>query len=64
MPLPRREEILLRISNAINKELKAYNPEIASRPQVIAANKVDMIFDDGSGNDPVANLKKEFEPQG
>lgn len=49
---------------AINKELKAYNPEIASRPQVIAANKVDMIFDDGSGNDPVANLKKEFEPQG
>lgn len=49
---------------AINKELNAYNPEIASRPQVIAANKIDMIFDDGSGNDPVSALKKEFEPKG
>lgn len=49
---------------AINKELKAYNPEIAARPQVIAANKIDMIFDDGSGTNPVETLKKEFEPQG
>ena len=49
---------------AINKELKAYNPKIAARPQVIAANKIDMIFDDGSGTNPVEALKKEFEPQG
>ena len=49
---------------AINKELQAYNPEIASRPQVIAANKTDMIFDDGSGTDPVEALRKEFEPGG
>ncbi len=49
---------------AINKELANYNPEIAGRPQVIAANKIDMIYDDGSGNDPVEALKKEFEPQG
>ena len=49
---------------AINKELKAYNPEIAARSQVIAANKIDMIFDDGSGTNPVEALKKEFEPQG
>ncbi|MCI7042750.1 MAG: GTPase ObgE [Lachnospiraceae bacterium] len=49
---------------AINKELQAYNPEIAARPQVIAANKIDMIFDDGSGTNPVEALKKEFEPQG
>ena len=49
---------------AINKELRSYNPEIAARPQVIAANKTDMIYDDGSGNDPVEILKKEFEPQG
>ncbi len=49
---------------AINKELANYNPEIAGRPQVIAANKTDMIYDDGSGNDPVEALKKEFEPQG
>ncbi|MBQ9927764.1 MAG: GTPase ObgE [Lachnospiraceae bacterium] len=49
---------------AINKELETYNADIASRPQVIAANKIDMIFDDGSGNDPVELLKKEFEPKG
>lgn len=49
---------------AINKELEAYNPEIAARPQVIAANKIDMIYDDGSGNNPVEALKKEFEPKG
>ena len=28
----------------INAELEAYNPEIAKRPQVIAANKTDLIF--------------------
>lgn len=33
----------------ITKELEKYNPEIAKRPQVIAANKVDCIFDDGQG---------------
>lgn len=47
---------------AINKELEAYNPEIAKRPQVIAANKVDAIWNDEE--DPVAKLKAEFEPQG
>ncbi|MBR5799601.1 MAG: GTPase ObgE [Lachnospiraceae bacterium] len=49
---------------AINKELENYNPEIAKRPQVIAANKIDMIYDPSEENDPVAALKKEFEPQG
>lgn len=49
---------------AINKELENYNPDIAARPQVIAANKIDMIYDDGSGNDPVEALRKEFEPKG
>ncbi len=49
---------------AINKELEAYNADIARRPQVIAANKIDAIFDDGTGNDPVSLLKAEFEPQG
>ena len=29
----------------INAELEAYNPEIAKRPQVIAANKTDLIFE-------------------
>lgn len=46
------------------KELEAYNPQIAKRPQVIAANKIDMIYDDGTGKDPVEALKEEFEPQG
>ena len=46
----------------INHELEAYNPEIASRPQIIAANKIDCIFD--QDEDPIERLKKEFEPQG
>ena len=49
---------------AINKELEAYNPDIAKRPQVIAANKTDMIYDDPEAEDPVERIKKEFEPQG
>ena len=28
----------------INAELKAYNEDIAKRPQVIAANKIDAIY--------------------
>ena len=47
----------------INKELEKYNPEIASRPQVIAANKIDCIYDDGEKS-PIDILKEEFEPQG
>ena len=47
----------------INKELEAYNLEIAARPQVIAANKIDCIFDDGEEN-PIDRLRAEFEPQG
>ena len=46
----------------INAELEAYNPEIAKRPQVIAANKTDLIYTEDE--DPVAVLKKEFEPKG
>ncbi len=46
----------------INAELEAYNPEIAKRPQVIAANKIDSIYPDGE--DPVQRLKDEFEPKG
>lgn len=48
---------------AINKELEAYNPEIAGRPQVIAANKIDVIYRDGE-EDPIAKIKAEFEPKG
>ena len=48
---------------AINKELEAYNPEIAVRPQVIAANKIDAIYTE-DGSDPVAAIRAEFEPKG
>ena len=47
---------------AINKELEAYNPDIAKRPQVIAANKIDVIYD--AESDSVEAIKKEFEPKG
>ena len=47
----------------INAELEAYNPELLTRPQVIAANKMDAIYDDGSES-PVDILKREFEPEG
>lgn len=49
--------------NIINSELKAYNSELSKRPQVIAANKVDVFY--GSEEDTVITLlKEEFEPKG
>ena len=47
---------------AINNELRLYNEEIAERPQVIAANKMDTLYE---GQDEVIDkLRKEFEPKG
>lgn len=47
----------------INQELEAYDPEIAKRPQVIAANKMDCFY--GEDKEAVLEqLKKEFEPMG
>lgn len=46
----------------INEELRAYNPEIAERPQVIAANKIDAVY--GEDEDPVQRIRDEFEPKG
>lgn len=50
----------------INAELKAYNPSLLERPQVIAANKVDSIYNTGEEDweNPVERLKREFEPEG
>lgn len=48
---------------AINKELEAYNADIAHRPQVIAANKIDAIFAE-DGENPVDKIRNEFEPKG
>ena len=47
----------------INKELEPYNIDIANRPQVIAANKIDAInIEDGL--DPIQKIRDEFEPKG
>lgn len=47
----------------INNELKRYSEELASRPQVIAANKTDVFY--GTEEETVITLlRKEFEPQG
>lgn len=46
----------------INSELEAYNPDLMNRPQIIAANKIDVIYD--RDENPVDKLKEEFEPKG
>jgi len=47
---------------AINKELESYNEEIAKRPQVIAANKIDAIY--AGDEDPVQRIRDKYEPMG
>jgi len=49
---------------AINKELYTFNEDLAKRPQVIAANKMDALFLEEGEENPIDRLKKEFEPQG
>lgn len=53
---------------AINRELEAYNPEIAKRPQVIAANKIDALGGMEAiqqiEDNPVEAIRREFEPGG
>ena len=49
---------------AINEELRAYNPELLKRPQVIAANKIYAIYTDDETENPVDVIKKAFEPEG
>ncbi|QHQ62339.1 GTPase ObgE [Anaerocolumna sedimenticola] len=49
--------------NTINAELKAYNEDLAHRPQVIAANKLDVLYGEEE-EQAVAKLKNEFEPKG
>lgn len=48
---------------AINKELKAYNPELLTRPQIIAANKMDAFYQEEEES-PIDRLRREFEPKG
>lgn len=48
--------------HAINHELESYNPELLKKPQVIAANKIDVLYDGES--EIIKQLKAEFEPKG
>ena len=47
---------------AINKELEAYDPSILEKPQVIAANKMDVCME--GSDEIIATLRNEFEPKG
>lgn len=47
----------------INQELKNYNPDLLTRPQVIAANKTDLMTKENAAA-VMQRLKDEFEPQG
>jgi GTP-binding protein len=44
---------------AINRELEKYNPALLTRPQVIAANKVDALILDVE--DPIQKIRSAFE---
>lgn len=47
---------------AINKELEAYDPAILNKPQVIAANKMDVCME--GSEEIIEKLRKEFGPKG
>lgn len=47
----------------INDELASYNEELVNRPQVIAANKMDVFYGD-EADSVIEELKAEFEPKG
>lgn len=47
---------------SITRELEAYNPELLKLPQLIAANKLDAVYEEET--DPLKALKDEFEPKG
>ncbi|WP_167956589.1 GTPase ObgE [Anaerosporobacter faecicola] len=47
----------------INSELEAYNPELLNKPQVIAANKIDVFYGDDEET-TLTLMREEFEPKG
>lgn len=49
--------------DAINAELEAYQAGLSRRPQIIAANKTD-VMDSEALEDIMQKLQKRFEPQG
>lgn len=47
--------------DAINAELKQYSPDLAERPQIVAANKVDILPPD---SDNLERLRSHVEALG
>ena len=47
---------------AINRELENYSPALAQKPQVIAANKMDAVYE--QEDSPLEKIRAEFEPKG
>ena len=48
----------------INAELRAYDPALLKRPQVIAANKIDAMYTEEGEEDVLTRLRRIFEPEG
>jgi len=46
--------------DVINRELEMYNPELAKRPQLIAANKIDALYE----TEKLEKFKAEMEKRG
>lgn len=46
---------------AINRELENYNPDLLKKPQVIAANKIDAIYE--GENEIIQSLRDEFSKE-
>lgn len=47
----------------INQELESYNPELLKKPQVIAANKMDVFYGE-EGTQVIEQLKEAFASEG
>lgn len=46
----------------INTELEKFDPDLTAKPMIIAANKIDAIYDDN--DDIIERIKAEYEPKG
>ena len=46
----------------INEELEKFNPNLLKKPQIIAANKTDLVFDEAKLNEFMDFMKKENKP--
>lgn len=48
----------------INEELKRFDEGLASKPMIIAANKMDAWYPSGTEEDPVERIRRVYEPLG